>query len=100
MFLYFLSIGARHRKPAQLIILDKKLADGKNSGKISEIVGLYLRKGSERGKEEVGSNISTDPMTGIVGAGKSTSALLGKFLGGKMAQRSYLLIMKTYQSSR
>ncbi|HLW30897.1 MAG TPA: hypothetical protein VKX40_01455 [Aequorivita sp.] len=100
VFLYFLSIGARHRKPALLTISGKRFSDGKNSWEFSEIAGLYIRKGSKRGDEEVGSGISTDPVTGMVSGGKSTSALIGKFLGGKMAKRSYLLTMRTYQGSR
>ncbi|MCM4156300.1 hypothetical protein [Gramella sp. AN32] len=100
VFLFFLLIGARYRRPAQLTISDKELADGKNSWGFPEIAGFYIRKGSRRGEEEVGSSLSIDPWTGMVFGGKSTSALLGKFLGGKMAQRSYLLTMRTRQGSR
>lgn len=99
VFLYFLLIGARHRKPAQLIISDKELSNGKNSWNFPEIARLYIRKESSRGEEEVGSSISTDPMTGIVSGGKSSSALMGKFLGGKMAQPSYLVSMRTRHGS-
>ncbi|WP_026452647.1 hypothetical protein [Aequorivita capsosiphonis] len=100
VFLYFLLIGARHRKPAKLIISDKELANGKNSWAFPEIARLYINKASTRGEEKVGSSISTEPLTGIVSGGKSTSALMGKYLGGKMAQRSYLISMRTRQSSR
>lgn len=99
VFLFFLLIGARHRKPVQLIVSDKEFVNGKNSWKLPDIASLYIRKGSRRGEEKVGYRVSTEPLTGIVSGGKSTSSLLGKLLGGKMARRSYLLSVRTRHGS-
>lgn len=96
---FFLFIGARHRVPVRCSVSGDMLRVGDRSWPISDIAGLQVRRGSRRGTEEVGTVVTTVPGTGIVTGGKPTSALVGKALGGRMAERSYLLTVRTRRSS-
>lgn len=99
VFGYFLLIGARHRKPVCCRVSEGTISAGERSWLLSEVAGLQIRRGSRRGTEEVGTVVTRDPFTGAVVGAKPTSALVGKVLGGRMAERSYLLTLRTRRSS-
>lgn len=99
VFGYFLLIGARDRKPARLTVSDQTLSTGARSWLLAEIASLQVRKGSRSGEREVGTIMTTDLATGITTGGRPTSALIAQAIGGRMAERSYLLTVRTRSSS-
>ena len=98
-FALFLFIGAKHRKPVSCSVSEGMLRVGEREWPVADVASLQVRRGSRAGTEEVGTVVTTVPGTGIVTGGKPTSALVGKALGGRMAERSYLLTMRTRHSS-
>lgn len=99
VFALFFFIGAKHRKPVSCSVSEGTLRVGDRTWPVADVASLQVRRGSRAGTQEVGTVVTTVPGTGIVTGGKPTSALVGKALGGRMAERSYLLTMRTRHGS-
>jgi hypothetical protein len=98
-FLGFALIGARHRVPAELTVGDGVLRAGDTTWPVQEIADIVTRKNSRAGEHEVGTVVTTNPLTGHVSGAKPTSALVGKALGGRMAERSWIVAVRSRSGS-
>lgn len=99
VFLGFALIGAKHRVPATLTVGNGRLEADAGQWPLADLASVSARKNSRAGEQEVGTVVSTSAITGRVSGAKPTSALIGKALGTRMAERSWVLAVRPRSGS-
>jgi hypothetical protein len=98
LFLYPLLTGARYRKSVRLTVANGVLSDGSRSYPVSGITEFAIRKTVKVNEEPVGTLVVGNAFNTII-VGKSTTTMIGRSLGQRQAARSYVISVRTRQSS-